>query len=310
MKLSIVTTLYRSAAGLAEFHRRISESARGIAGEDYELILVNDGSPDNSLAAARALASDDARIVIIDLARNFGQHAALWTGIQQARGDRVFTLDSDLEEAPEWLADFHKKMDGEAVDVVYGVQAERRGNGGARFSGEVYYWAFNLFTGIKIPRNITNARLMTRRYVDALLSHEEREIFLAALWEITGFTQLPVPVDKLDLSPTTYNLSAKIRMMVGSIVSFSSAPLVMIFYLGLAVLLIGLTISSLAFGNWALGARPPEGWTSVLISVWMIGGMIIAVLGVIGIYIHKIFGEVKRRPLAIIRSIEGERGDE
>lgn len=305
MKLSIVTTLYRSAADLPEFYKRTIAAAEAAAGSNFELILVNDGSPDDSIAVARDLAADDARIIIVDLSRNFGQHAALWTGMQQAQGDFVFTLDSDLEEAPEWLPEFWAKRDDEDVDVVYGVQAKRRGNEFDRVAGEAFYWTFRKLTQVAIPSNVTNARLMTQRYVDALLSHSEREIFLAALWEITGFRQLAMPVEKLSLSPTTYSLRAKLALMIGSIVTFSSAPLVGIFYVGLLVLATSILASLYLAANWMMGASPPAGWTSVLISVWLLGGLIISFIGVIGIYIHKIFSETKQRPVAIIRSIEG-----
>src|SRR5690606_17924878 len=189
--LSVVATLYNSAAHLAEFHRRASATAQDLAGEDYEIVLVNDGSPDASGALAQDLVRTDPRTVLVDLSRNFGHHKAMMTGLAQACGDRVFLIDSDLEEEPEWLGPFAATMAKTGADVVFGVQERRKGGFFERWSGDLFYRLFHLLTGIDIPRNMVTARLMSRRYVNALIRHEEREVFMAGLWHITGFDQTP-----------------------------------------------------------------------------------------------------------------------
>ena len=122
MKLSIVATLYRSAPHLREFHQRATQAASALAGNDYEIVLVNDGSPDNSLDMAVELTKQDPHVVVVDLSRNFGHHKAMLAGLTYARGERVFLIDSDLEEEPEWLGDFAQTMARESADVIYGVQ--------------------------------------------------------------------------------------------------------------------------------------------------------------------------------------------
>ena len=200
--LSVVATLYRSAPGLAEFHARATAAARALAGDSYEIVFVNDGSPDDSLDRAIAIAGADPHVVVVDLSRNFGHHKAMMTGLDHARGERIFLIDSDLEEDPAWLAEFDGVMARTGSDMVYGVQATRKGGTFERWSGEAFYTLFNWGTGLNLPRNLVTARLMTRRYVEALLLHREREVFLAGLLHITGFAQTPVEVLKLSLSPT------------------------------------------------------------------------------------------------------------
>ncbi len=128
MKLSIVTTLYNSAAYISTFYQRVSAVARQLAGEDYEIIMVNDGSPDNSVELAVQLTETDSHVVVIDLSRNFGHHNAMRAGLEHSCGEQVFLIDSDLEEEPEWLLSFSDQMVAEKCDVVYGVQKERKGN--------------------------------------------------------------------------------------------------------------------------------------------------------------------------------------
>ena len=174
---------------------------------------------------------------VVDLARNFGHHKAMMTGLRHARGELVFLIDSDLEEDPELLTAFAATLDTAAgdVDVVYGVQQERRGDWFERWSGWVFFKLFNLLSDYPIPENLVTVRLMTRRYVSALLSHGEREMMIAGLWALTGFRQVPFAVTKHSRSKTTYSLRRKIALLVNSITSFSNRPLVFIFYLGLAI---------------------------------------------------------------------------
>lgn len=139
MKLSIVATLYRTAPHLAEFHQRCTTVAQALAGQDYEIVLVNDGSPDDSLQQALQLADHDPHLVVADLSRNFGHHRAMMTGLTLARGDLVFLLDSDLEEEPEYLPAFHQQMQRQACDVVYGVQQTRKGGWFERVSGDGFW---------------------------------------------------------------------------------------------------------------------------------------------------------------------------
>jgi putative glycosyltransferase len=236
----------------------------------------------------------------VDLSRNFGHHKALMTGLAHARGALVFLIDSDLEVAPELLAAFHRELHERSVDVVYGVQAERKDSGLARLGGEWFYTLFNLFSDVRLPRNLTTARLMTSRYVRALLAHQEREVLIAGLWAITGFAQAELPIDKATKGSSTYSLARKLTIIVNAITSFSNRPLIFIFYLGLAIVL-GAGAAACFLVIEALTSGFLAGWPSLIVSVWLLGGLTIFCLGIIGIYLSKIFTEVKQRPYTIVR---------
>jgi putative glycosyltransferase len=305
MKLSVVSTLYRSAPYINEFVLRTTKIAKQVAGDDYEIIFVNDGSPDNSLDIAVKLTNQDPHVIVVDLSRNFGHHKAMMTGLDHATGELVFLIDSDLEEEPEWLLKFDIQMKIQKCDVVYGVQRSRKGNWQERWSGRIFYSFFKAVTGLPLPQNLVTARLMTRRYVDALLLHKEREMFMAGLWYTTGFEQYPCQVNKRSSSVTTYTLAKKLSIVVKSTTSFSSLPLVAIFYIGCAVSLLATSYMIYIFVSWFFFARPLIGWASVIGSIWLLGGTTILFIGVIGIYLSGIFLETKQRPYTIVRQVYG-----
>ena len=303
MKLSIVTTLYQSAPYILEFYERASGAAKQLVGQDYEIIMVNDGSPDNSLDVAVGLTRLDEHLLVVDLSRNFGHHKAMMTGLAHARGDRVFLIDSDLEEEPEWLLVFSHTMKDEASDVVFGVQKTRKGGRFEMITGLLFYRLFRVLTGVNQPDNIVTARLMSSRYKNALISHGERELNIGGLWIITGFKQSKYTVEKYCSSPTTYSFHKKIDIFMDAITSFSSLPLKFVFYLGLTIVVsIFLYIGYIIF-LFLYSKNVPSGYTSILISIWFFSGLIIFFMGLQGIYISKIYSEVKQRPYTIIRAI-------
>ena len=303
MKLSIVATLYQSEPYVKEFCDRAGAAARAMVGDEFEIVLVNDGSPDRSLEVAVQIANEAANVMVVDLSRNFGHHKAMMTGLAHSRGEVVFLIDSDLEEDPEALLDLAAHLQARRCDVVYGVQEQRKGGWIERWSGQWFYRFFRALTGIALPENVLTTRLMTRRYVDALLLHQEREIFMAGLWHITGFSQQPFTLNKHHTSKTTYTMRRKVSLLVNSVTSFSNAPLISIFYVGIGISLFAGCYILYLLLNWLFWSQPLSGWTSVMASVWLLGGMIISFIGVIGIYLSKVFSESKQRPYTIVRSI-------
>jgi putative glycosyltransferase len=227
----------------------------------------------------------------------------MMTGLTMARGDLVFLIDSDLEEEPEWLQLFYERLQNAAVDVVYGVQAERRGGLTHRLGGWAFFKIFNALSTWPITPNLVTARLMTRQYVLALVAHREREMLIAGLWVITGFDQVPQSVRKHSHSTSTYRLPHKFGILVNSITSFSDKPLVLIFYLGsliagaASVAAAYLVVRRLFFGVLLAG------WPSLIVSVWLLGGLTLFSLGIIGMYLSKVFLETKQRPYTIIRQV-------
>lgn len=307
MKLSIVSTLYQSAPYIAEFHQRASSVANKLFGEDYEIILVNDGSPDNSLDLAIKLTEEDAHVVVVDLSRNFGHHPAMMAGLAQAEGDRVFLIDSDLEEDPYWLSKFSEIMSKSSCDVVFGVQKGRKGSWFEKWSGHVFYRIFNYLCDIKIVPNQTVARLMSSQYVRALLQYGERELFIGGVLTLAGFTQVPCGVFKSSTSQTTYTLKKRVTQAVDALFSFSPKPLFLISQIGFAIS--GLAFFFIAFlgYSWITIGKAPLGWTSVAVSIWLSTGFLMISIGVLGIYVTKVFAESKERPRVIVRSVFGRK---
>jgi len=303
MKISIVTSLYYSAPYLAEFYERMHGEVQKLTG-DYEFILVNDGSPDDVLPLALKLVERDKRVVVVDLTRNFGHHNAILAGLRYATGDLIFVIDCDLEDDPAWLPAFYERLKSEpGVDAVYGVQRQRKGGLLERWIGELFYSVFNWLSAIRIPRNTTTARLMTRRFTDSLLQYDERDPFLNALWHMVGYRQAGLQVTKGHKGTTTYSLRKKLHLFVTATTSFSDRPLVYTFYTGSLILFL-----SGAYITYLIVARlffdiTVDGWTSVIVSLWFLGGLTIFFIGIVGIYLAKVYVETKHRPRVLVREV-------
>ena len=230
VQLSIVATVYCTGGYLAEFCSR-SFAAALEAGYDpsrTEVVLVNDGCPRDGLEQALKEREKDGRVRVVDLSRNFGHHLAMYVACEEARGERVFLIDSDLEESPEWLVDFSREMDSTGADVVYGVQEKRKGGLFEAVSGELFYTLFNLLSDQQITRNMVTARLMSARFLREMLKFQDREPFFFGLCVSAGFRQVPCRVKKASSSPTTYTFRKKMALAVNSVVSYSARPLVYI----------------------------------------------------------------------------------
>ncbi len=302
--LSIVTTMYKSASYLEPFHARMTKAAINITSH-YEIIFVDDGSPDDSLAVALTLAKTDERIKVIQLSRNFGHHKAMLTGLQHAQGDYVFLIDCDLEEDPELLLQFWDKLNQDKnIDVVYGVQNQRKGNWMERWSGDVYFRLLSsLSNEINIVRNISTIRLMKQAYVNQLTQFQESNYYFGPISTLVGFNQIPFQFNKRSKKISSYNFLKKYHIFLDSIIAFSSKPLYFIFYLGTILTLfsfgymIYLIIRNLIWGITI------KGWTSIIVLISLFGGINMFFLGIISIYILHIFKETKNRPFSIIKHI-------
>lgn len=227
------------------------------------------------------------------------------TGLAHSRGELVFLIDCDLEEEPEWLLRFHETLRDTGADVVYGVQASRKGGFIERAGGRFFYAFLNRMLTEPLPKNVTTARLMIRRYVQALVQHRDREIFLAGLLVLTGFDQRPLQVVKGSRGDTTYTLRARISVLVNAITSFSNRPLIYIFYLGAAVICVSSLAAFVLVVQALLADVGVPGYASLIVSIWFLGGLTIFCVGILGVYLAKIFTETKVRPYTIVRAEYG-----
>lgn len=277
------------------------QSLRAIDEEDYEFLFIIDGPTDNSVDVLLGLKATEPNIRIVELSRNFGHHKALMTGISLALGNLVFVIDCDLEEPPELLERFFDELKTHSSDVVYGVQEKRKGKLFERLFGDVFYRLYNRLADMPIDKNILMARLMTRRYVDGLLQFRERALFLGGVFALVGFDQRAVSVKKGKREGTTYTLRKRIGLMVDAITGSTHRLLKYVFYLGIFISFISFTLSLVYLITAVFISDFMTGWPSLILSIWMLSGLIILCLGIIGMYVSKMFEEIKQRPLTVIK---------
>lgn len=307
-ELSIVSTMYRSEAFLPRFLDRCVAEIRELGCSDWEIVLVNDGSPDGSLEYARARLADIPNLVIVDLSRNFGHHHAIQAGLAQSRGDWIFLIDCDLEVDPGVLRDLCNEQRRSGVDMVFGYQELRKGGWFERLTGAIFWKVLNTMTDVPIPQNMLTERLMSRRYVDALLRMGDRNLFMGGMMSWVGFGQRGIPVKKLQRAGrSSYTIRRRLQLMVNAVSSFSSKPLVWLFHTGWSITLASfcyalyLVVRKFAFGDALLG------FTSVMALSAMSLGVLTTAVGVMGIYLGKVFTQVQARPTYFVREIYSER---
>ncbi|MBV8752182.1 MAG: glycosyltransferase family 2 protein [Hyphomicrobiales bacterium] len=304
IELSIVTSLYKSSRYIPNFYSQACRLADKL-NLPVEIIFVNDGSPDDSLDLAIDIHRRDPRVKVIDLSRNFGHHRALMTGFAYASGKLIYVTDADLEESMDFLAICYDRIKKGDCDVVYGYQIHRKGQFFERITGGLFWWLFNFLSSLKLPRNLVIARLMTRRYMLSLLQHRESDPFIAGLWTLTGYVQVGCPIVKTSVGTTSYSLRKRLSQTITSISSFSARPLLLAAIVGSGICAIAFVLVAYLVARWLLFGNTVEGWTSVMISVWIIGGVNLFFIGLVGLYISKIFTQVKQRPTAIVRAVYG-----
>lgn len=294
MKLSIVTAMYKSEAFVRRFHEACSKVAETIT-DDFEIIFVDDRSPDDSAKIVEEIIAKDKRVRLVQLSRNFGQSAAMLAGMRKARGDYVYTSDVDLEDPPELMAQFYEKMRADdRLESVYGFMAERKGTFLERWLGRIFYGFLGFFSRERIPHQVW-ARLMTRKFLDALLTFSEYHLFWSGLFHTVGFKQLGVPVDRKKTGKTSYNYRKKIELALTAVTSFSSGPLHFIFMLGLFVSGLSFVGAVIVLFLYLRGDLVP-GWVSIVLSILFTGGVTNLSIGLIGVYVGRIFVQSKKRP--------------
>ena len=306
MNISVVTTLYKSKIFLEPFITEIQNALNQIQCFDYELIFVNDGSPDDSLQYLIERKKEIPQIKLIDLSRNFGHHYAIQVGLDYASGDYIFLVDNDLETPPSVLVDYYNEMiNDQTLDVVYGYQEVRKGDFLEKYTGSIFWVLINKLSDTKIPHNILTERLMTKQYVDSLLMLQDANVFIGGMMHWVGFNQKGLTVKKGQRKgASTYSLKRRAELMLEAITSFSGKPLEWLFYFGLIISFCSvLFIIYLGMQKIIHQDKVQLGWTSIVAINLLILGVIATFLGVIGIYIYKIFRQVQGRPNAIIKKI-------
>ena len=237
MKLSVVTTLYKSKGFLEVFLKEMIDAIAVIDVKEFELIFVNDGSPDDSVSYLLKRKNEIPQIKIIDLSRNFGHHYAIQAGLNYATGEYVFLIDNDLETPPTVLVDYYNEIKKDTtLDVVYGYQEARKGNFIEKQAGSIFWVLINKLSDTKIPHNILTERLMTKQYVHELLRLQDANLFIGGMFYWVGFNQKGMPVKKGQRKgASTYTIKRRAELMLQAITSFSGKPLEWLFYFGLLI---------------------------------------------------------------------------
>jgi len=303
--LSIVVPCFNEEACLPELHRRLGDAARAAVGEDYELVLVNDGSRDGSWSVMRRLALEDKHLVAVNLSRNHGHQLALTAGLALCLGETILIIDADLQDPPELLGGMVEAMREAQADVVYGVRKSRAGETAfKRATAHGFYRLLSRATEVDIPLDAGDFRLMSRRALDALLAMPEQARFIRGMVAWIGFRQVPFAYDRQErfAGETKYPLKKMLRFAFDALTGFSSAPLKLASHAGLLLSLGSILLIAYIAYAWVMGQNI-QGWTSLMLVVVVLGAVQMFVLALQGEYIGRLYNEAKRRPLYIVQEI-------
>jgi glycosyltransferase involved in cell wall biosynthesis len=311
--VSYVLPVYNEEAGIREFHARLVAATRARPDLDFRFVYVNDGSRDGSLAVLRELAASCPEVRVVDLSRNFGHQMAITAGYDQAPGDAVIVMDTDLQDPPEVSLELIAAWEAGA-QIVYAQRRSRRDTVSKRLTAHAYYRLLRRFADIDIPVDTGDFRLTDRTTTDLLRSHRERNRFVRGLVASLGFEQVAVPFnrDERVTGQTNYPLTKMLRLAADGVTSFSTVPLKLITRLGLATVVIALLGIVYALGvRLFLPEISVPGWTLLMIVVLFLGGVQMLSLGVIGSYVGRIYTEVQARPLYVVQEVIGrDHGDQ
>ncbi|MBC9034226.1 glycosyltransferase family 2 protein [Sphingomonas sp. JC676] len=305
--LSVVIPCYNEEACLEMLHARVSAAAKSAVGEDYEILLINDGSRDASWQVMQRLSASDPHLVAINLSRNHGHQLALTAGLDLCAGDQILIIDADLQDPPELLADMRATLATEGADVVYAVRRKREGESiFKKATAAIFYRALDRITDTPIPLDTGDFRLMTRRALDAFLSLPEQARFIRGMVAWIGFRQVPFVYDRHERHAGTskYPLGKMIRFALDAITGFSTAPLRFASHVGLLLTAASALLVLYILIGWLMGSAIP-GWTSLMLVVVVLGAVQMFVLGMIGEYLGRLYVESKRRPLYIVADVAG-----
>jgi glycosyltransferase involved in cell wall biosynthesis len=304
-RLSIVAPCYNEESGLPEFIRRVKAVCVNL-GCTHEIVLVNDGSQDRTLAVAWELAANDATIRVVNLLRNFGHQAAVTAGLDIAQGDAVVLIDSDLQDPPEVISEMVAAWQAGA-DVAYGQRRNREGETTFKlYTAKLFYRLLRAMTNSKIPADTGDFRLMDRRVVEVLRSMRERHRFIRGMVSWVGGRQVAVAYDRKPrfAGETKYPLRKMASFALDAITSFSVVPLRLVSWLALAVIGLALLAAVIVV---AVKLINPHyfipGYPSIIITIVFFGGVQLLALGIIGEYLGRMYEATKARPLYIVEQV-------
>ena len=298
--ISVVSPVYRGEKMVHELVSRIKANVAPIT-EEFEIILVNDASPDLSWIIIREECLVDKRVKGINLSRNFGQHKAISAGLSYAKGDWVVVMDCDLQDRPEEIPRLYEKTK-EGYDIVYAERENRKDNKAKKSSSEVFHAIFRVLSGIKTNKKIANFGIYKRDVIEAVCKMPERDRTFGVLVNYVGFKTAAIPVEhgqRLD-GKSSYTFGKLLKLAYDTIISNSNKPLRVMVVLGFICSLASIVLALYNVIAYLVGIIQLAGFTSTIFSIWFVGGLLMMQMGIVGIYIGKVFDQVKGRPLYVV----------
>ncbi|MEW6570101.1 MAG: glycosyltransferase family 2 protein [Nitrospirota bacterium] len=303
IRLSVVVPAFNEAEALSEFHRRLSNVLQSM-GVKAEIVYVNDGSTDDTLAVMEALREKEPGIAIIDLSRNFGKEIALTAGLDYAKGDAIIVIDADLQDPPELIPELVKQWEM-GYDVVYAKRVKRHGEGILKkITAHTFYRLIRKVSKVKIPRDAGDFRLLSRRAVNSLKLLREHHRFMKGLFTWIGYPQKEIPYqrDPRYAGKTKWNYWRLWNFALEGFTSFTIAPLKIASYFGLVIAFMAFLYALFIIYKTLVYGEPVRGYPSLMVVILFLGGVQLIAIGVIGEYIGRIFNETKQRPLYLVKS--------
>ena len=298
--ISVVVPVYGCKAAIIPLYERIKSTISKID-TNYEIIFVNDACPQNSWDVISELARSDKQVIGVNLSRNFGQHNAILAGLDLSRGDYVVVMDCDLQDRPEAIELLYNKLQ-EGYDIVWAKRVNRKDKKSTICLSKLFYIILNRLTDDYVDPTINNFSISRRKVIDAHIHMRDhnREYSVFQRWLGFKSAELEIEGDERAEGKSSYSVYKKIKLAISLIISQSNRPLYLAIYVGLAFVLFSLGTIAYRVISYFVTKDIPTGWTSLIISIYLVGGMILTFLGILGIYIGNIFNETKHRPNYVI----------
>jgi glycosyltransferase involved in cell wall biosynthesis len=299
--ISVVSPVYRAKNIVSELVKQVKEQLSPIT-EDFEIILINDASPDNSWVEIEKETAKDKRVKGLNFSRNFGQHYAITAGLNFAKGEWIVVMDCDLQDRPDEIPNlYHKALEG--YDSVFAQRTERNDTLFKKLFSKLFYRLFSYLTDTKQDATVANFGIYRRCVIDAILSMHDQIRFFPTMVQWVGFRKFYLPVDHASRfeGKSTYNFKGLFRLAINTIMGFSDKPLRLTVKVGFFITLLSVLVAIIYLGLYLSGRIQVEGFTTLILSLWFLSGFIMFILGILGLYIGRMFEKVKERPVYLIQ---------
>jgi B-glycosyltransferase, glycosyltransferase family 2 protein len=298
--ISIVSPVYRAEKILPILVSEINLVMERI-GEDYEIILVDDRSPDNSWEVMKVLSSQNSKIKSIRLSRNFGQHSAIFAGLTKAKGDWVVVMDCDMQDQPKEIAKLYKKA-LEGYDIVLGQRENRKDKFLKKLSSKLFYKVFNYLSGANFDNNVANFGIYHQKTIKSILDMGDYVKFFSLFINWIGFKSVSIPIEhgEREEGKSTYSVGRLFKQAFNVIISFSDKPLRLFINFGLSISILSFVLGIYYLYLSITHKITQPGFSSLILSIWFLSGIIISCIGIVGVYLGKTFDQAKGRPTFII----------